>query len=235
LLARKMDGRADIFFFFDADLLVRRKTMEILHRTLRQNHKIDVAAAELVPAAKFVHPSKRRGFAVQHVASYKAKLGGKVKTRISGGGYAIRRKVIQNIRLPEDLQGGVDIWLTLKVGRGRIERVPRAQIVFRQPIALNDIRKQRLRQLVGREQMKQHFPKEDLRLEGVPHKPKPFKEKVASFARLPLSQKLMDLSRRAAYTVAGLQFRLVRGRVARGQKVDVWKKTRSDKIPRRRR
>jgi len=235
LLAQRMDRRADVLFFFDADVLVRRKTMEALYRALAGNPKIDVAAAQVVPAAKFVDKRFRKGFAVGAVEAYDQSMLQPPAKRISGAGYAVRGSVIRAIKLPESLQGGVDLYLTLKIGRNRVARVREAQVVHRTIGSIVDFKRQRLRSLVGKAQLKALFPEEEFGAEQGRWSRIPLKERLLRFAGMPDSQKASSLGANAMDLVAKAQAKLAIRRLKKGKPVDVWKPTVSDKLHRRRR
>lgn len=229
LLARRMNDRADVFFFFDADVLLRTNVMEILYKTLKTNKRIDVAAAEYLAYEKFVPKEKRRLVEEFSVSYHEAKLKGEPQPKIGGFGHAIRRDVIRKIHFPEQLQGNVDSYLTLKVGGDRVARVKEALVIVKYPTSLRDYKNKMLRQFVSIKQLKEFFPTEKL--------PVPTwrsKKRIRLFRKLPLNEKLVALALQGAKGIAKIESMLALRKLRKGRKVDVWKKITSSKLHRRR-
>ncbi len=224
-LVREMNPEAGIFFFFDADNILGRKTIEMLKEALEKDRALDVAVAELKPAAIVIEKRNRGLLAKLSVGKYERRIEQNLRY-ITGAGYAVRSKVIRKIDLPEELQGNVDTFLALKIGRERIRRIKEALIFWREPTTLRDYYRKGFRRFFSNQQLRRHFPNAQTA--------KPIKKQAKIFLSLPLSQKIAALGVKGAMLLGKMQAKHAWKQHLRGKRVDGWKRTSSDRSPSKR-
>ncbi|MBI5228766.1 glycosyltransferase family 2 protein [Candidatus Micrarchaeota archaeon] len=222
ILKENANTMAEAVFFFDADVIVQRRTVQRLWSDLTQNPEIYVVAANVVPTAALLSPGKIQNPISRFYSRTRRaqKAAGKLESKIYGAGYAIRRKALERISMPEEGNLPEDIFLTGAIGRNKIMRSQYASVYYRAPRVIMDVYRERLRQKLGIAALKNKYPEIEF------PKLMNLREQWAVFKSLPLREKAYYALLKAVDVAASARARQLMGK---GKK-DVWKKTKSTKL-----
>ncbi len=106
-IARESSSRADIIYFSDADVLVKRDTIGKTNRALRADRKMEFAAPIVVPSAAFVHPNRRGPTSSLYAEVSRVARRDKLY-RLTGQGFAVRKKFLIANPMPTKKSFGDD-------------------------------------------------------------------------------------------------------------------------------
>ncbi|MFA6399795.1 MAG: glycosyltransferase family A protein, partial [archaeon] len=179
ILAREMSKKADVSFFFDSDVILRRQTIERLYDALHTRKDIDLVGAKVMPAEAFASPTSRGAIAQKNVEDYHSNQHNSAwQHRVSGCGYAIRTPIIKSITLPEHPMIAEDSYLSRLIGPKRTLRIPTATVVYRCVRTFADIRRQRVRYKISDYNLSKLLPKEETQNKTSQTKRKTLREKL---------------------------------------------------------
>lgn len=106
-IAQESSSRADIIYFSDADVLVKRDTIGKTNRALRADRKMEFAAPIVVPSAAFVHPNRRGPTSSLYAEVSRIARRDKLY-RLTGQGFAVRKKFLIANPMPTKKSFGDD-------------------------------------------------------------------------------------------------------------------------------
>jgi glycosyltransferase involved in cell wall biosynthesis len=130
-IAKKSNPRSKIIFFCDADVLVKRNTIQRVVDALKTREGVKFAGAMVTPATALVPEKNRSSFKSYFLKRHKER----VKTRgdfISGAGWAVDREFFLNNPLPPTSKIANDLYINTKF-KGKIVLVHNAELFYLLP------------------------------------------------------------------------------------------------------
>ncbi len=141
-IAKATSKKASIIYFSDADVLVKRDTIEKVVGALKAERKVEFASPIVIPSAAFFPRRKRGPTSELYVEA--SRVGRELKLyRLCGPGFAVRKKFIIENPLPKEPIVSDDLFINLSHPE-KIKVVYDAVVVWRQP-SLADHFRQRVR------------------------------------------------------------------------------------------
>ncbi len=212
--------KADVIYFSDADVLVKRNTIGKSVAAVWADAKIDFAFPTVLSSANFV-PRNKRGFTASLFAEA-LKIGAEHKLiRLNGTGFAVRKSFLKAHPLPEDPRISDDRFINI-AHAGRIKVLYDAVVVFKQP-TLADHYRQRTRHIRDARAIKEQFPQlvEESRVQARKINPR----RRGFFRKLSMRGKVGLVLNQLVEPVAQI--------AARRKVSEVWPKIKSTKMSRR--
>lgn len=144
-IARKSNPSSRAIFFCDADVLVKRHTIQRVVSALKTREEIKFAGALVTPATALVPEKNRSSFKSYFLRRHKEKLANKGEF-ISGAGWAVKRDFFLDNLLPPTNKIADDMYVNTNF-KGKIALVRDAELFYLLPSA-RDRLFQRARYLV---------------------------------------------------------------------------------------
>ncbi|MDO8647959.1 MAG: glycosyltransferase [Candidatus Diapherotrites archaeon] len=184
-LVKKMDGRAKVLFFADADVLVHRKALENLKSAL--SGRALIAAARIVPLTA-ADSAFMRG--INKLSKEVLRSG---TPWVTGMLYGVKRDFAESVKMPANIICD-DTFLEIKAGN-RVVFVNSAKVYYQSARKIRDYMNARIRNFAGGRQ----FYEMGL-LKGVPgalvgkESMKSWRERISQFGKLSRVEKLYTLA-----------------------------------------
>jgi len=129
LVVFAVNPQAENLFFADADVLIKRKSFDILENALRKNHGLQIVGGQVIPTVANI---KAKDFYSRDVAAFSKILRDAGAKTLMGGFYAIRTSAARGLKMPEDPRIMDDQFLALHF-KGKWSIVPKAIFYARFP------------------------------------------------------------------------------------------------------
>ncbi|MDO8647958.1 MAG: glycosyltransferase [Candidatus Diapherotrites archaeon] len=143
-LVKRMDRRAKVLFFADADVLVHRTAFENLRNAF--SGKIVIAASRVVPVGK------PKSIVLRGMGRLEKKAAVPELPEVIGMLYGIRRDFAESVKMPHNIIND-DGFLEAVAGKERTAFVSSAKVYYQPARTLRDWIKQKTRVYAGRRQL----------------------------------------------------------------------------------